>query len=140
MIKFKSKKSIDDEIIRLLAGFSQMHLPALMDELNKWHPPVDVIEVEDKLIIIAEIAGMSIENIKITQNEDIITIQGTREETTGKTAPVFHHMEINYGPFERNIKIPTYFVDGKINAKYRNGFLQIEIERAEITIRKIEIE
>ncbi|MCD6595422.1 Hsp20/alpha crystallin family protein [bacterium] len=140
MVKLKGKKSAQDELIRMLAGFSQMHLPALMDELNKWHPPIDVVENDDKLIIIAEIAGIDIKNISITQAEDVITIQGIRNEIIGELSPIFHRMEVNYGPFERNIRIPLCFAGGDISAKYNNGFLRIEIEKNEDTFETITIE
>jgi len=134
------KKNIEDEIVRLFAEFSQMHLPVLLDELNKWHPPVDVFETEDKLVIMVEIAGIDIGDITLTQSEDIITIQGVRKENFVGQAPIFHHMEINYGPFERNIKIPPHFVGGKISAKYKNGFLTIEIEKVSEPVKEITIE
>ncbi len=139
MIELK-KKNFEDEIVRIFAGFSQMHLPILLDELNKWHPPVDVFETEDKLVIMAEIAGIDIDDITITQTEDVITIQGVRRESSAHQAPVFHHMEINYGPFERNIKIPPHFIGGKVTAKYKNGFLTIEIERVSSPIKEITVE
>ena len=140
MVKLKGKKSAQDELIRMLAGFSQMHLPALMDELNKWHPPIDVVETDTKLVIVAEIAGIDIKNISITQTDDVITIQGNRNEFVSEDTLVFHHMEINYGPFERNIRIPRNFVGGEISAKYKNGFLRIEIEKSQDNFSSIPIE
>ncbi len=138
-IFLKNPKSIDDEMIRLLASFSQMHLPSLMDELNKWHPPIDVVETEDKLIIIAEIAGISVSDISIKQIEDFIVIQGNRSEAIPHSSPMFHHMEINYGPFERSIRVPREFVGGEISATYKEGFLKVELKRVPKKEKVIEI-
>ncbi len=139
-VKFKGKSSAQQELIRMLSGFSQRHLPALMDELNRWHPPIDVIETDDRLIIIAEIAGISVENVSITQADDVITIQGSRNEFLAESSPVFHHMEINYGPFERNLRLPEKFVGGEITANYNNGFLRIEISASGETTQTITVE
>jgi len=138
-IILKDPKSLEDDVIRLLAGFSQMHLPSLMDELNRWHPPVDVFETEDKLIILAEIAGISVDKISIKQIENTIIISGNRDEILPEPSPMFHHMEINYGPFERVIRLPVKFVGGEVSAKYRNGFLRVEIKENKTVSRTIEI-
>ncbi len=139
-IILKDPKSVEDDVIRLLAGFSQMHLPSLMDELNKWHPPVDVFETKDRLIILAEIAGISVEKISIKQIENTIIIQGQRKEILPPTSPMFHHMEINYGPFERVIRLPAKFVGGEVDAKYKNGFLRVEVTKIQPNLKTIEIE
>ena len=138
-IYLKDPKYIEDDLVRMLAGFSQMHLPSVMDELSRWHPPVDVMEIGDKLIIVAEIAGISAESVMVNQKEDMIVIQGTRSEVSANSSPVFHHMEINYGPYERNIKIPKRFVGGEIKALYRNGFLRLEIAGKEPREKIIEL-
>ncbi len=139
-IVLKDRRSHEGEIMRLLAGFAQMRLPSLMDELNKWHPPVDVLETEDKLIIIVEIAGVSTGDINITQHGDLIRIEGNRIEVLPAESPVFHHMEINYGPFERNIRLPRKFVGGEVAASYKNGFLRIEVSKNKNAERVIKVE
>ncbi len=52
----------------------------------------------------------------------------------------FLNMEINYGPFERNIHLPREFVGGKISARYVNGFLKIEVTRTQSSTIKVEVE
>ena len=138
-VDLKDSKTVEDEIVRMLSGFSQMHLPSMMDELNRWHPPIDVMETEDRLVIIAEIAGISPSDVSITQEENVLTIIGSRCEVLPHTSPLFHHMEVNYGPFERNIRLPQKFIGGKITALYRDGFLRIEVEKQENFDRRIEI-
>ncbi len=123
----KDPRAIDEEIVRMIYGFSQLRIPAIIDELNRWHPPIDVLETEEKLILIAEIAGISDGDVSIVQMDDIITIKGRREKLEKEKSPMFHHMEINFGPFERNIRVPQKFVGGKIVASYKNGFLRVEI-------------
>jgi len=136
----KDPKSLEDELVRMLAGFSQMHLPSVMDEVNRWHPPIDVMEIDDKFIIIAEIAGISTSDVSISQTDDIIIIRGNRHENLTHSSPMFHHMEINYGPFERNIKLPARFIGGNVSASYKNGFLKIEISPNNTTGRTISID
>lgn len=136
----KDPKSLEDELVRMLAGFSQMHLPSVMDEVNRWHPPIDVMEVDDKFIIIAEIAGISTNEVSITQADDVITIRGHRHENLTHSSPMFHHMEISYGPFERNIKLPARFIGGSVSASYNNGFLRVEINSNTTTGKTINID
>lgn len=118
---------IDDEILFMLDGFSQMRLPVVLDEINKWHPAVDVYESGNRLIVIVELAGVDPKDVSVSQKDDVISICGIRRETIPHPPPIYHHLELNYGPFERNLKLPPSFIGSKIQMGYKNGFLKIVI-------------
>ncbi|NUM82324.1 Hsp20 family protein, partial [bacterium] len=40
-----------------------------------------------------------------------------------------HKMEIDFGPFERRIKIPARIVDQSIKAIYDSGFLIVKLKK-----------
>ncbi len=131
MTRFKKDGDAEKELLRLLSGFSQMKLPVVVDEIDRWHPPIDVIETGKKLVIVSEIAGMREEDISIMLKDDIIAISGKREGFCDEPNPVFHLLEINYGQFERNIRLPKKFIGGNVLANYKNGFLKIIVEMPE---------
>jgi HSP20 family protein len=115
-----------------------------------WEPRVDVLEDDHRFIIKAEIAGVSGEDIQLNyiQDRHSILIRGIRREDNygeGERTK-FHQLEIFYGPFEREVKLPEVPIrSDEIRAHYRGGFLLIAVPKEDritrttttITIKKI---
>lgn len=115
---------------------------------SAWEPRVDVVEMPAYLMIKAEIAGVRGEDIRIAYNVDrgCLVIRGTRHEEHLPEGACggFHQLEIYYGQFEREVKLPDMPLRPKeLQAKYANGFLIVKVpkERAsdEILIIQQEI-
>lgn len=93
-----------------------------------WHPPTDVYETEDAIIVKIEIAGMNPDDIHITFVDRILTISGTRQDMDVKSS--YHRLEIHYGEFLSQVYLGgTYHADC-IEAKYTNGLLYVTIPKA----------
>ena len=96
---------------------------------QKWHPPTDVFETLDSIILRIEISGMNEEDIDITINKNIINISGIRvDDILDKKA--FHQMEVNFGEFNSSIEINIPIQIEKAEAKYSNGMLIIVLPKA----------
>ena len=140
-LKTKGRRDIEDEMRRLFSGFAQMRHRAMLNAINVWHPATDVYETEDELIVVCELAGLDKSEVKVTIDNAVLTISGIRDEkkVVGKT--VFHNLEINYGPFERNIQLPDRFIGSEPKALYSNGILTVKIPVGETRLtHNIEIE
>jgi HSP20 family protein len=120
-------RAYEEEMRRLYSEFSQMKHRVMLDALNVWHPATDVCETEDEYIITCEIAGVRKEDVVIQMGDDVITIAGVRKEKRPVHKAVFHNLEINYGPFERNIHIPRRFVGAKPRARFKEGILTVRL-------------
>jgi len=131
---------IDDDILRIISDFSELRFPTFIEHTRKWHPPVDVVEDEDRLIILVDLAGILVEDVKVKKEGNTIIIQGIRRQLLPLKNPVYHHMEIDYGEFERGIRIPRKFQNGEIKASYKDGFMKIEIKLPEHYERRIKVE
>lgn len=95
---------------------------------RQFAPPTDVIELEDKLVILVEIAGMRANDFNIIlQNRDL-TITGVRERAP-MLNPAYHQVEINYGEFRLDLTLPWPALRDAISAYYQHGFLLVEIPR-----------
>ncbi len=123
----KRNNDIEEEMKRLFSGFAQMRNGSVLRAINVWHPPTDVCETKDEFCIICELAGISKDQIRVHIEENVITISGIRQEISIGEKTVFHNLEINYGPFERNIQIPRKFLGSEPNARYSDGFLTVRI-------------
>lgn len=134
-------RSFEEEMRGLYSEFAQMKNRVMLDALNVWHPPTDVCETEDELVITCELAGVRKEDIRIQLNDDFVQITGKRTEKRPISRAIFHNLEINYGLFERNIRFPKRFIGSEPHASFREGILSVKIPASPPRKReKIEIE
>ncbi len=138
--ELKDSKKVEDEHLRIFASFSHLNSGMMDRMISRWHPPTDVFHTDEKMIIISEIAGICEKRIRITSEGNLLRIEGERDEITSEERATFLNMEINYGPFERNIHLPREFIGGKVSARYSNGFLRIEVIRVPSSTIRVEVE
>jgi len=113
-----------------------------------WRPPTDVFESEDAYVIHVEISGLrqktsgEIENAQLLVERDLIVLRGERTDDCPHSKSQYHQIEIQYGPFEVAVRIPTPFDAEAVTTDYRHGFLEIVVpkaRRAEAPSRRIKI-
>ncbi len=115
--------------------------------MDTWYPPLDVYETKDYFILKMEISGITRDDVEITIKDNYVVIEGNRrekeKEKEKKKYTTYHNMEIHFGHFERQIRLPqnTEIVD--YNANYKDGFLIVKLKKGEKStrvIKKIKIE
>lgn len=89
---------------------------------------VDIYQTENDLVILSAIAGVKPENLDITIEGDILTIRGEREKPEQEKGDYFVQ-ECYWGPFSRQIILPTEIDSEKIEAKLRDGILTIRLPK-----------
>lgn len=94
-----------------------------------WVPRVDVYETKDKIIVLVEIAGVKKEDIDLTFHEGKLILRGTRQENYVSDPEIYYQMEINFGPFERVIPLPSEVDAQNAEAVYKDGFLEIVLPK-----------
>lgn len=94
-----------------------------------WHPPTDVYEIDDKLIVAVEIAGMREGDFNISLHSKKLLISGTRKRTTPSEAS-YHQLEIAFGEFRTEVNLPWPVERDEVTATYRDGFLKIVLPHA----------
>jgi HSP20 family protein len=96
-----------------------------------WRPPVDVYEEADRIMVVAEIAGMNREEIEISLDGDLVWIRGNRPHPAGSEQRSFHEARIAFGGFEAEVRVPFAVDSDRATATYENGFLTIELPRVQ---------
>jgi HSP20 family protein len=99
-------------------------------------PRVDVLEDEKAFEIHVAVPGMNKEDFKIDLNDNYLTISGERKITREKKENNFHSVETQFGTFSRSFTLPENVDATKINAKYVNGILELNIPKDEKKILK----
>jgi len=92
-----------------------------------WRPPTDVFEIEDRIIVMVEIAGMRGMEFSVTLDKGLLLVRGVRAERGG--AKAYHQMEIRYGEFEAAVRLPAKVDSERIEATYGDGFLRVVLPK-----------
>ncbi len=96
-----------------------------------WVPAVDIFEEPDHLRIVAEVPGVKPEDVKITVEDNVLTIKGTKEQVAEEKAEKVHRYERTYGAFERTFTLPGTVNPEAIKATYENGVLTLALPKLE---------
>ena len=108
---------------------------------SAWHPACDVFEDRDAVKIVAELPGVKPEDVKLSLENNLLTIRGEKKQEAEERTERVHRYERSYGSFERAFVLPSTVDGEKISAEFTNGILTVvvpKIERArprEIPVR-----
>jgi HSP20 family protein len=94
-----------------------------------WRPNTDVFESPEEMIILVELAGVRKEEVQLTLKGNILKLSGERRLYREKADMAYRNMEVNFGPFERNLYLHENVDPDSIQAYYRDGFLEIKIQK-----------
>jgi HSP20 family protein len=97
----------------------------------RWQPAINAFQCDKGLRICVDLAGVDRSQVDLTVEPKRIVLRGTREapEPTDKEGRAVQMIafEIDYGPFERIVALPTPIDVDEARAEQRNGFLWIEL-------------
>jgi HSP20 family protein len=128
---FRDLVSIQDEMNRLFDDF--FGRPVTRPEWTEgvWTPSVDVSETKDNVIINAEIPGMSKEDVKLSVQNNVLTLSGERKQEKEEKDANYHRIERSYGSFSRSFTLPASVKPDKVKATYKDGILKITLPKSE---------
>ena len=92
-----------------------------------WKPQMDIFETRNTIIIQAEIAGVSKEDILIEVNTKAVKISGKRKSNHPDPTATYRLAEIQFGQFERVLYLPSVIDVEKVSALFSNGFLELTL-------------
>ncbi len=93
-------------------------------------PAVNVWQGTDSTAVTAELPGIEPADIDIQVKEDLLTIAGERKAPQ-EDEQTWHRRERGYGRFSRVVRLPYRVDPDKVEARFDNGVLQIELHRPE---------
>jgi HSP20 family protein len=105
-----------------------------------WAPAVNITERKDAYLVTAELPGVGIDDLEITFQEGVLTIQGQRHVAHDSSEERVHRAESHYGAFRRSVMMPTHVRADGIEASTEDGVLQILVPKAEeLHAKRIEV-
>jgi HSP20 family protein len=105
-----------------------------------WMPALDITERKDAYLVAVELPGVGIDDLEITFQDGLLTIQGERHDAHGSSEEKVHRVERRYGPFLRSITLPTHVMADTIEASAQDGVLEILVPKApEVQAKRIQV-
>ena len=96
-----------------------------------WIPTVDISETEAEYTIQAELPGVKKENVRVTLENGVLTIQGERRQQQAEAGRKHHRIETSYGRFVRSFTLPDTVEAGNVRAEYADGMLNLHLPKSE---------
>ena len=128
---FRDLISIQDEMNKLFDDFFGQRPARGEWTEGVWSPSVDVSEDKDNVIIKAEMPGMKKEDVKISIQDNVLTLKGEKRQEKEEKDKNYHRIERSYGSFCRSFQLPTSVKTDKIKANYKDGVLNISLPKTE---------
>lgn len=99
--------------------------------LEAWHPAINAYRCRDSIVICVDLAGVDRRQIDLLVEPRRVVIRGQRQppepdDAEGPPMQVLA-LEIDDGPFEREIVLPLDVEPGEVEAEQRNGLLWINL-------------
>lgn len=91
------------------------------------HPKIDVFDTGDAFQVLADVAGVSQENLEIAVQGNVLMLSGLREPISREAKLV--RSERQRGHFERNIELPTDVKGDEVQAHLANGVLTLTLPK-----------
>jgi HSP20 family protein len=121
-------RSLQREMEQLLDYFGSSK-PPLVHFARMWEPAIDVYETETEVVVLVELAGIKQDEIEVVVDGNTLVIRGERKEDALRSKKTYYQMEIQRGPFERGILLPSTVNPDRAKASYEDGLLQIVLPK-----------
>lgn len=128
LVKFEPLKELEtlhDRIQRYFEDFANFGF-SFADNFN---PRIDISEDDNNINVVAEIPGVKKENLKITLQDNILTIEGEKKKEEEKKGKNYYRAERVFGSFKRSFTLPTEVDADKVDAKFEDGMLRINLKK-----------
>jgi HSP20 family protein len=103
--------------------------PAFLLSERSWRPPMDMVETDREIVILAEVGGVDREDLEVEISSKAVRIQGQRRAPDLGRACTYRLAEILYGRFERILFLPCAIDPETVRAASKNGFLEIRLRK-----------
>lgn len=124
----------------MLYGFRNPWMDRMLGDLNGLiagngraggYPKVNAYGAGDTVVLNAELPGVAPEAIKVSVQENVVTIAGELPAQALKPGESWHRNERPTGQFQREFRLPFRIDPAKVEAESRHGVLTVTLHRLE---------
>lgn len=131
---------IHSDLDRLLESHARGVEDSTTGSVTDWVPAVDIRELDDRFVIHADVPGVKAEQIDITMEDGVLTLQGERDTGAREAENGFRRVERISGRFFRRFTLPDTADADAIEARCSDGVLELVIPKlAKVQPRRIDV-
>jgi HSP20 family protein len=129
---FREFQDLSDRLNRIFQGNQQNGHEGREQALTvfDWAPAVNISETEKAYLVQADLPEVKKENVKLTHENGVLTIEGERRQDKRDEGEKFHRVESSYGKFMRRFTLPEDAQEEAIEANFKDGALTVVIPKA----------
>ena len=131
---FRELEEMSDRLNRMITRPGTAQTAAQGKEVMTvadWAPSVDISETEAEYAIKAELPEVKKEDVKVTVEDGVLTLQGERKQEKDEKGKKYHRIERSYGRFVRSFTLPDSVDESKVKAEYTDGVLHLHLPKSE---------
>ena len=121
---------LQEEIEELFADL--WHVPRFSGARHGFRPNVDCFHTDDphRLTVVVELPGVEPDTLQVVAAERLLVVAGERVRPPA-AGRVYQQMEIEYGPFQRQIQLAEDIDPDRATARFEHGVLTVELPVAQ---------
>ena len=108
--------------------YERLLLPAAIAGYMPGSPPVDVRELPDEYVVLADLPGVEPAAVEVTSRGDTLRIAAVRRDRLN-TGGVPVRLERSAGKFHRTLRVPVSSAGSKITTQLRDGMLEVHVPK-----------
>jgi HSP20 family protein len=128
---FRELEEVSDRLNRMFARPSTRTNGNETMTVADWTPTVDISETDGEYQIKAEIPDVKKEDVKVTVEDGVLTIQGERKQEKEEKGKRYHRIERSYGSFVRSFSLPDVIDEEKVKAEFKDGVISLHLPKSE---------
>ncbi|WP_455245968.1 Hsp20/alpha crystallin family protein [Petrachloros mirabilis] len=128
---FRELEDMSERLNRVFARPSMRNSGKENLTVADWMPVVDISESDGEYLIKAELPEVKKEDVKVTVEDGVLTIQGERRQEKEEKGKKYHRVERSYGSFVRSFALPESVDEGAVKAEYKDGVLNLHLPKSE---------
>ena len=137
LVRWDPFREMNDLVRRYAPFFDE----STQGETPTWKPLANISETANEYLIKAELPEVSKDDVKITIDNDVLTISGERRVTKEDSSQNDLRIESFYGAFSRSFALPQNVDAKQIKAESKDGVLRVHLPKTELSKpRSIEIQ
>ena len=124
-------RRLDRMMRRAFSGWPRLSLDGEGGTKLEWSPSADISETDKEYLIRAELPAVKKEDMKVTLDAGMITIEGERKQQKEEKSEKYHQMESFYGSFSRSFALPDNVDVDAIRCEDKDGVLTVHMPKTE---------
>ena len=92
-------------------------------------PPIDIYDDKDAIVVKAEVPGIKHEDLKLSVDDNVLTVSGERKLERADKQEGYHRIERAYGSFSRSFTLPSTVDSEHVEADLTDGVLSVRVPK-----------